>query len=79
MKWLMLIAVVLLAVQFVACEDEEKIAELENEKEQLEDQIESLDKDISKLEELVAAVDGDLAELREFPEIQALEEGGSDE
>ena len=79
MKWLMLIAVVLLAVQFVACEDEEKIAQLESEKESLNEDIDELEGDIGELEKEVAAVDGNLAQLRDFPEIQALEEGGSDE
>jgi len=59
MKWLMLIAVVLLAVQFVACEDEEKIAELEGQKVDLTEEIGSLEEDL-------AVVEGDLALLREY-------------
>jgi predicted nucleic acid-binding Zn-ribbon protein len=53
---------------FAACEDEELLADLEKERDELNEEI-------VRLEEELDETDRKLAELRSFPEIQQLEEG----
>lgn len=53
---------------FAACEDEELLADLEEERDELNEEI-------VRLEEELDETDRKLAELRSFPEIQQLEEG----
>jgi len=63
MKWFMLMVIVLLAVQFIACEDEEKIEEMERQKA-------NLTEEVSTLEEELVIVSGRLEQLKQYPEVQ---------